>query len=603
MKGFRQGNPYGRGRSKKKLYGDLPKSPEPPEKRGPGRPKKKKNGKGKDTNGDAEWKEFLNWKENFQRLDSEGQALYCLYNKLNPATYRLKQSQTLEFESVNIGSLKIYYRDVQLFGQVYLDLYAPDHQTEILIFLANHKKCLILEPREHGKTTTIATFLVHKICFNRQVRIKYYSKNEKKAGQFIRFIKKHLQRNRKIHRDFGQFHVRDLERKNEWSSFAFTVDRPRIDPNPTVEALGQGSSGTGGRADIIIFDDFFDADDCESQKKRGKISRRFWGEIRQLLDSDFEGQIIVLGTRKHYKDLYQEIMENPAWYVLKRPAILNDFTEDDFEIIYDEYKIDPRTKKRIIKINPETGEPMIILKKPFQVLWPEKWPIRKLLALRAEIGSLLFEREKQNNPAPMKGLKFKYKWLKFWRDKEDLKQLFDIENLPKYLVVDLAASERQEADYTGMAIICIDPRTYAIIVLDISHKRERLEKTYKTALEMCKRIKANYKVGVVQWVVEAIGILGIDTEDWPRRQETIDGRYSIKFVKTQNYPKTRIRSLGPRMENGQFYLHRSHAQLIREIIEFDASDEEHILDAIEMGIREIDIAGATGIMDLPGFYG
>ena len=525
---------------------------------------------------DAEFQKFDQWKNRFKQLEPDDQVLYCLREKLNPQMFRIKQSASLDdsFASMQIGTLKIYDKDVQLFCEHYLDMDTPQHQTEIFLFIEAHDKSLILEPRDHGKSKTVGGYCVKEICFDRNTRIKYYSKNEKKAKQFVDYIKNHLGNNRKITRDFGKFRITEMERRTEWSSFAFTVDRSRIDPNPTVEALGQLSAGTGGRADIIIFDDFFDYNDANSQKVRKNISDQFWGEIRQLLEEEYKGKIVVIGTRKHYQDLYNEIILNPAWSVLKRESILTPFTNDDYEVVYDTEQVDRKTQKKVIR--------EIILKKNFEVLWPSKFDARKLLKLRTEIGPLRFEREMQNNPSPEEGTEFRKTWIKFWHTKEEIQLLFNIDEIPKYLVIDTAISEKQTADYTGMAVIAIDPNTFSIIVLAISYKRESLDKSFNTAIELCAAIKKQYHVGVIEWIVEAVAIFGVLEKDWPTQSP-----YRIKLVKTQPQGKGRIRSLGAKMENGQFWMNEAHDQLLNEIIGFPDSDDDHILDAIETGTREI----------------
>ena len=46
-------------------------------------------------------------------------------------------------------------------------------------------------------------------------------------------------------------------------------------------------------------------------------------------------------------------------------------------------------------------------------LWPQRYPIEELEALKASMGSVMFEREKQNNPLDMDAM-FQTGWLKFF---------------------------------------------------------------------------------------------------------------------------------------------------------------------------------------------
>src|SRR5689334_5754680 len=66
------------------------------------------------------------------------------------------------------------------------------------------KKLLLLAPRSHGKSL-VAAFVValHRICFNRNIRILLISKKADGAIKRLRRIRKQLESNPRILADFG----------------------------------------------------------------------------------------------------------------------------------------------------------------------------------------------------------------------------------------------------------------------------------------------------------------------------------------------------------------------------------------------------------------
>ena len=118
-------------------------------------------------------------------------------------------------------------------------------------------------------------------------------------------------------------------------------------------------------------DDIIDSESCFFRKQRDRIHQWFLSELTPVLEAD--GRMIVVGTRKHHDDLYSRLMENPAYEHRIDRAILNE-------------------RKRT-------------------VLMPERWPFERLIEDREEIGTVLFNREKQNEVIDEATALFRREWL------------------------------------------------------------------------------------------------------------------------------------------------------------------------------------------------
>lgn len=160
-----------------------------------------------------------------------------------------------------------------------------------------YDRLLFLAPRRHAKSTAITIFhTVARICANPNIRVGIVSLNDNRARKFLYEIKHYL-RLPEIQRDFP--HMFPLEKETEHE---IIVRRSRVVKEPTVQAVGFESSLTGAGLDLLIFDDIFERRDVYTEASREKIKDRFFREFMNTLEPG--GRAIVVGTVKHYADLY-----------------------------------------------------------------------------------------------------------------------------------------------------------------------------------------------------------------------------------------------------------------------------------------------------------
>jgi phage terminase large subunit-like protein len=306
-------------------------------------------------------------------------------------------------------------------------------------------RCLILAPRDHGKTEAAVTLTSWAICTNRDIRVLWISESLGQAEKRMRRVKSLLESERVVEdwcsspeSGFGPFLQADTDR---WMATQVYVARQLNSVDPTLEAVGSGGAITGGHFDLIICDDIEDDKTVYTQGQRQKTREWFRGTIGPMLVRG--GTMIVIGTRKHHGDLYGHMLTDPTWRVISDKAILTWPDKYRFEL-----EKDARGREVITGVIVE-GEP--------EVLWPEERDIEYLLRERQAIGQVLFSREFQNEVQDDSAAAFRMAWLKaaMERGKDlsfyeipDVTGLDVVQGWDLALVTDAKHAENRDTDYT-----------------------------------------------------------------------------------------------------------------------------------------------------------
>lgn len=355
------------------------------------------------------------------------------------------------FDSYYLGMTNVEFRSKWL--ETIDELEAEGKETNL------KKKLLVLAPRNHGKSFLAISYCLRAICTNRNVRILFISASANQAEKRVRLIKQSLL-SPKIIEDFGDFKGDDTK----WSSTQIYVKRDEKSVDPTLEAVGSGGKITGAHVDIVVLDDVEDDITVSSPSTRAKTRDWLRGTITPILNNG--GLMLVIGTRKHYDDLYAHMLNDATFEVINDPAILE--WPRNFE-----YKTqqDKRGREKIVGIDVE-GES--------KVLWPEQRPLEMLLMERRSIGNLLFEREFQNKVISGDEAIIKEEWLEIAKDTSyslgelpvglDLDDCTVIQAWDLALEVDKKRAAKNDSDWTvGWTIARDDKGCHW--VLDLVRKR------------------------------------------------------------------------------------------------------------------------------------
>ncbi len=193
--------------------------------------------------------------------------------------------------------------------------------------LRNRNRVIVNVPPGHAKSQTITVdYVTYRICMNPNVRVLIISKKQEFAASFLYQIKQRLTSN--LFAKLQAAYAPDGGFKPEQGRGTFGAGRiyvagvDRDQNDPTVEALGLGSTIYGHRADLIVLDDVVTLDNAGEYEKQIR-----WLES-EVENRVHDGKLLVVGTRLASTDLYSELRsddrylsgESP-WSYLRQPMV------------------------------------------------------------------------------------------------------------------------------------------------------------------------------------------------------------------------------------------------------------------------------------------
>jgi len=307
----------------------------------------------------------------------------------------------------------------------------------------------------------------------------------------------------------------------------------------TYIAAGVGTAVTGRGADVLLIDDpLKDRDEADSEVKRQRIWDWYTSTAYTRLAPG--GRVVVIQTRWSEDDLSGRLLDamesgGDDWTVLSLPAIS------------------------------EQGEP----------LWPERYPIKALERIRANIGNRDWSALYQQEPAPEEGLYFKREWMRHYNEKP--------EHLRIYGASDYAVTA-DGGDYTVHVVVGIDPQDN-IYVLDIWRQQTDSNVWIDVFCELVNRHKP------LMWAEEQGQIKKSIGPFLERRMRETHSYCAREQYPTVGDKPTRARSFQARMAMGKVYFPVSApwmANLENELFTFPAGVHDDQVDALGLIGRMMD---------------
>jgi len=327
-----------------------------------------------------------------------------------------------------------------------------------------HQFAEIIFPRFHGKTSQILGRILFTLGNNRNAKIKIISSSDGVARKRVKAIRDHLTKNKKLRRVFPGL-VPD-ETADTWSKSALTVRRDIQDHDPSVEGVGILSTGMGGRATHIFFDDIHSyRNTIKVPALRPAIKDAFDEVWMNLLGPD--GRAVYIGTPLHADDLTHQLKKNELWSVL------------EFAV----------------------GE-------NYEPVWREKWPSEKLKEREVLIGKRAYDRNFRNIAFTESETMFPESIIRKIKEKdiEPTNKMFD--KMEKFVGVDLALSET--GAYTVLFEIGVEANIkYPLKIYRGRWSSPQTANMIKTVFAIDKPIfcveNNGYQQSLIQWM-EALGM-------------------------------------------------------------------------------------------------
>lgn len=204
-----------------------------------------------------------------------------------------------------------------------------------------------------------------------------------------------------------------------WGSNAFSVKRPIISKDPSIQTSGVHGNVLGSRLDRVVLDDILDYENTQTEDlRRGLIEWIASTVFGRVVDG---GRWRSVGTAFHPQDALHHFARQ-GWAAFKYPVV-------DAE-----------------------GHPR----------WPERWSLERIAAKVQELGPIEAQRQLMCEARDDSTARFKRDWIEIaMRLGEGTNLASALHVLPQgyrtYTGVDLAVQQKDANDWTVLFTIAIDP--------------------------------------------------------------------------------------------------------------------------------------------------
>lgn len=357
-----------------------------------------------------------------------------------------------------------------------------------------------------------------------------------------------------------------------------------------MSTAGAGGSLTGRGAHLLDIDDPYKSDkEANSRRFRERIWEWYTSTARTRVEPG--GSIVLVQTRWNEADLagmliskmeqdkkkydeellkaqrgqisMDEVQPYDKWEILKFPAIAEE----------DEYY--------------EKDGQQTLFRKRGEALWPDRYDLKDLGAIRDTIGSYWWSALYQQSPAPEGGGVFKEDWFRYYRKSKDglyyelidensstkVAKRIEIKKCRHLMFIDTAATVTQRSDYTVFMTVAV-AQTGEILITDIY--RNKIE-TSEHGKELRKAYYANQPLSIY---VEnkTFGMNMIQS----LKHET--GLPIRPMTARPNVDKlTRSYAASAKMETGMVFFNAEMAhrdEFKRELLDFPTGEHDDMVDCL-----------------------
>ena len=397
---------------------------------------------------------------------------------------------------------------------------------------------MILVPRSCFKSTffTIGRSM-QAIAKDRNERILVANATLANSQKFLSEMRDHIRKNETFKLLYGDMY----DMKLRWNENEFEVAGRNLgSKEATVTAVGVGGNLVSQHYSRIIADDLVNLENSSTRYQSDKVID-WWKRAFSLLD--YDGEMIIIGTRWSYYELY-------SW-------ILDRFSDQVDYYIRGAYNTDG------------------------SLYFPELLSEEKLEELRSLQGSYVFSSFYLNDPIDEESALIKRSQIRYWTS--DLPK-----NMNIFAMCDPAVSQGSQADYTAIIVVGVNWNN-DWYVLDARREKmtvgELIQELF-SVYEMWKPITIS-----IETIGQAQGLMTPIFDEENRRNKYLP-LYEIT-ARSDVKKEIRIRSvLQPRFERGKIYIKEDMYDLEEEILKFPRSKHEDMIDALS-DLEEISFSPAS----------
>lgn len=309
---------------------------------------------------------------------------------------------------------------------------------------------------------------------------------------------------------------------------------------PSLFVSAVDNNRTGLHPDVIIMDDLVSEATVTTPEQRNKTKTHYRFSLSLL---ERNGLQVVIGTRYHMDDLYDELLQNTGFNCIVRPAIL------------------PNGK----------------------CYFPTKYPKEVLAELKRDQGADIFNSQYMLDPTNSDDAVFRIGNINYYLDEEMALERDTgayrgkVQFQQVFVLTDLAITQGKRSDYTVIMILGItwDKKIY---VIDYIRDKLTPSDILKSIFEMYdKARKYGYVRGVGVETVAFQKVMMYLIKDEAKRRGI-----SIPLIELKaNKDKTlRINGLVPLVDSGDIYMSPRHVELKNEMREFPFGKHDDLVDTL-----------------------
>lgn len=433
---------------------------------------------------------------------------------------------SIHIHNIIFNSVK---NDILKWGKYFFPekFYLPfcDELHSYLVSIATEEYTDTLAPRGHAKTTIKCFLIPIYLALEKPDLFTHFLNIQGTATKAIAVnisIKNEFETNELLMFHYGN------QIGEKWTEKQFVLKNGCV-----FTALGAGESVRGinyrnKRPDYVVGDDLYDEKCLENPKQVEKINRWFFGAIYKAVAVGKKVSMHIQGTAISQLDLMHTLSKNSQWKFKKFQSI------------------DWQTEK---------------------ILWVENNDIKKLKQNLNDMGSIIFEREMQNNCRDDSTSIIKSGWIQHFDAIPETEQIE-----LKIMYVDPAISTKEYADYTAKVVAYRTQNKNYYIVDAYNDKM--------TFHENMKHIEAiSNKHGLNEVRIEAISAFQSFTQELRRTTGL-----PIKEITSVKDKISRLISVSSKFENYKVFLannlnHQVKSELINQLIN-NTPDHDDLRDAI-----------------------
>lgn len=288
---------------------------------------------------------------------------------------------------------------------------SPFYHRRIFDLLDSTERYVSIEVFRGGaKTSILRMFTAKRVAYALSRTILYVGKSEAHAVRSVRWLKRQIERNKKLCETFG------LQKGEPWTNGEICIENTIEGCSIFISAFGISGSTRGVnfddyRPDLIIVDDVVDEENAATKEMRKKIIDLVFGSLKESLVPETEtpfAKLVILQTPQDFEDISQLAAKD------------GQFASARFGCWTLETKDHPLEMR--------------------ESAWPARWSNETLR--REKLGYIqrnmlsVFAREMECTLITPENSKFREEWLRFWGPGQEQEYLPPLHEMWTVLIID-----------------------------------------------------------------------------------------------------------------------------------------------------------------------